>query len=105
MRDKHYTDKFFLSNFVSGLEPVIKHMVKLLKPATLYDAINLAKLQVISLSHTRPDEQKLPQLLPNPNVGQRLHILTVTYNQINNPSTSYNQNHQDSRTRILNQPY
>lgn len=45
IHNRHYTNEYFLSNFISGLKFEINCMVKLLKPTTLKDAISLAKMQ------------------------------------------------------------
>lgn len=46
-KDQHYTKEYF----VSGLNGEIKYMVQLFKPATLSDALRLAKMQEFAVKN------------------------------------------------------
>ncbi|XP_027160631.1 uncharacterized protein LOC113761725 [Coffea eugenioides] len=45
IRDPHLSESYFVSSFISGIKEEIKPMVKMLKPATLLEAFEIAEWQ------------------------------------------------------------
>ena len=44
IRNQHLDEEYFVSSFISGLKDEIKTMIKMVKPATLSEAFELAAL-------------------------------------------------------------
>lgn len=46
-KNKHLTENYFFSSFISGLKEPIKNVVKMFRPQVLTDVVYLAKQEVV----------------------------------------------------------
>ena len=60
------TDSYYKSCFLSGLKSEIVNMVKMVKPHTLADTIEVAKLQEKNLEAIRKTQKLMTQKYPTP---------------------------------------
>ncbi|XP_056690117.1 uncharacterized protein [Spinacia oleracea] len=59
-------DAYMLESFIGGLKPAVKPFVKAFKPATIAEAIDLARLQEENLEAVSPKPYKTPMYNPKP---------------------------------------